>query len=66
MACCGISLVKQIFSASREIWEQNGIVSSVCHGAVGLLNIKLRDGSRLELLAEIRGQSSATRAARVG
>jgi len=47
MACCGISPVMQIFSASRELWEQNGIVSSVCHGAVGLLNIKLRDGSRL-------------------
>jgi putative intracellular protease/amidase len=34
-------------SISREIYEQGGFVSSVCHGAVGLLNIKLSDGSLL-------------------
>ncbi|MGH7250748.1 MAG: type 1 glutamine amidotransferase domain-containing protein [Nitrospiraceae bacterium] len=32
---------------SRKIYEQGGIVSSVCHGAVGLLNIKLSDGTLL-------------------
>lgn len=32
---------------SREIYEAGGFVSSVCHGAVGLLNIKLSDGSLL-------------------
>lgn len=32
---------------SRTIYEQGGFVSSVCHGAVGLLNITLSDGSLL-------------------
>mmetsp|Transcript_1790 Transcript_1790/g.2372 ORF Transcript_1790/g.2372 Transcript_1790/m.2372 type:complete len:230 (-) Transcript_1790:25-714(-) len=32
---------------SRVIYESGGIVSSVCHGAVGLLNIKLSDGKLL-------------------
>ena len=30
---------------TREIWERGGIVSSVCHGYCGLLNITLSDGS---------------------
>ncbi|MFJ6537862.1 type 1 glutamine amidotransferase domain-containing protein [Paenarthrobacter sp. NPDC091711] len=32
---------------TREIWERGGIVSSVCHGYCGLLNIRLSDGSLL-------------------
>ncbi|MCI1277997.1 MAG: type 1 glutamine amidotransferase domain-containing protein [Nitrospira sp.] len=32
---------------SRTIYERGGIVSSVCHGAVGLLNITLSNGSLL-------------------
>ena len=32
---------------ARTIWEQGGIVSSVCHGYCGLLNIKLADGTPL-------------------
>jgi len=32
---------------ARKIFENNGIVSSVCHGAVGLFNIKLSDGELL-------------------
>ncbi len=32
---------------SRSIYESGGYVSSVCHGAAGLLNIKLSDGSLL-------------------
>jgi putative intracellular protease/amidase len=32
---------------SRTIYENGGFVSSVCHGAVGLLNIKLANGSLL-------------------
>lgn len=32
---------------ASSIWEQGGIVSSVCHGYCGLLNIKLSDGSTL-------------------
>ncbi|MGW9156682.1 MULTISPECIES: type 1 glutamine amidotransferase domain-containing protein [unclassified Microbacterium] len=32
---------------TRQIWEQGGIVSSVCHGYCGLLNTRLSDGSLL-------------------
>ena len=32
---------------TREIWERDGIVSSVCHGYCGLLNTTLSDGSFL-------------------
>lgn len=32
---------------SRRIYETGGVVSSVCHGAVGLLNIALSDGRLL-------------------
>jgi putative intracellular protease/amidase len=32
---------------SRKIYENGGIVSSVCHGAVGLLNITLSNGALL-------------------
>lgn len=32
---------------TREIFEDNGIVSSVCHGYCGLLNTRLSDGSHL-------------------
>jgi putative intracellular protease/amidase len=32
---------------SRRIYENGGFVSSVCHGAVGLLNIRLSDGTLL-------------------
>ena len=32
---------------SRRIYENGGVVSSVCHGFCGLLNIRLSDNSRL-------------------
>jgi len=32
---------------TRELWEQGKIVSSVCHGYCGLLNVRLTDGSLL-------------------
>lgn len=32
---------------AREIWERGGVVSSVCHGYCGLLNLTLSDGSAL-------------------
>jgi len=32
---------------ARAIWERGGIVSSVCHGYCGLLNIRLSDGALL-------------------
>ena len=38
---------KGLQDISRKIFEDGGIVSSVCHGAVGLLNIQLSDGNLL-------------------
>jgi putative intracellular protease/amidase len=32
---------------SQSIYESGGVVSSVCHGAIGLLNIKLANGDYL-------------------
>lgn len=32
---------------TREIWERDGVASSVCHGYCGLLNTTLSDGSYL-------------------
>ena len=37
----------QLQALSRHIYERGGVVSSVCHGAVGLLNIRLSDGELL-------------------
>ncbi|MBW8355675.1 MAG: type 1 glutamine amidotransferase domain-containing protein [Pseudomonas sp.] len=37
----------ELQALSRDIYEQGGYVSSVCHGAAGLLNIRLSDGSLL-------------------
>ena len=43
---------------ARDIYEGGGIVSSVCHGAVGLLNIKLSDGSLLVKGKKVTGFSN--------
>ena len=43
---------------SRKIYENGGVVSSVCHGAVGLLNIRLSDGSLLVQGKEVTGFSN--------
>ncbi|KAK4537392.1 hypothetical protein CDCA_CDCA12G3417 [Cyanidium caldarium] len=32
---------------TRDIWEKGGVVSAVCHGVVGLLNVKLSDGKAM-------------------
>lgn len=32
---------------ARTVWEQGGIVASVCHGYCGLLNVRLSDGTLL-------------------
>lgn len=37
----------ELQAIARSIYESNGFVTSVCHGAVGLLNIKLSDGTLL-------------------
>lgn len=38
---------EQLQRLTREIYEQGGVVSSVCHGYCGLLNTKLTDGRYL-------------------
>jgi putative intracellular protease/amidase len=43
---------------SRKIYEGGGYVSSVCHGAAGLLNIKLSDGSLLVKGKKVTGFSN--------
>ena len=40
---------------TRAIWEQGGIVSSVCHGYCGLLNVTLSDGTRLVVGKDVTG-----------
>jgi putative intracellular protease/amidase len=37
----------QLASIAAKIYEQGGIVSAVCHGPAGLVNIKLSDGNYL-------------------
>lgn len=37
----------EIAEIAREIYENNGVVSAVCHGPAGLVNIKLSDGKYL-------------------
>lgn len=43
---------------SQKIYEQGGFVCSVCHGAVGLFNIKLSNGSLLIKDKEVTGFSN--------
>jgi putative intracellular protease/amidase len=42
----------------QRIYESGGIVSSVCHGAAGLFNIRLSDGSLLIKGKEVTGFSN--------
>lgn len=37
----------QVETLIRKVWEKGGVVSSVCHGYCGLLDVKLTDGSYL-------------------
>ncbi|WP_374523864.1 type 1 glutamine amidotransferase domain-containing protein [Sphingopyxis sp.] len=38
---------QELQTLTRGIWEQGGIVSAVCHGYCGLLNVRLSDDSLL-------------------
>lgn len=49
----------ELQAISREIYENCGIVASVCHGAVGLLNIKLSGGTLLIKGKRVTGFSNA-------
>jgi putative intracellular protease/amidase len=48
----------ELQALSRKIYERGGIVSSVCHGAVGLLNIQLSDGTPLIKGKKVTGFSN--------
>ena len=48
----------ELQALGRKIYEQGGIVSSVCHGAVGLLNITLSDGTPLIKGKKVTGFSN--------
>ena len=43
---------------ARRIYEKGGVVAAVCHGAVGLLNIKLSDNTLLIKDREVTGFSN--------
>ncbi|MFV0341250.1 MAG: type 1 glutamine amidotransferase domain-containing protein [Parachlamydiaceae bacterium] len=49
---------KKLQAISRKIYEGGGVVSSVCHGAVGLLNIKLSNGEFLIKGKQVTGFSN--------
>lgn len=38
---------QQLAEIARDIYEQGGVVSAVCHGPAGLINIKLSNGEYL-------------------
>ena len=38
---------QNIAKLAGELYDNNGIISAVCHGPAGLVNIKLKDGSYL-------------------
>lgn len=49
---------KQLQEITRTIWEKGGIVSGVCHGVVGLLNVKLSNGDFLLKGRKVTGFSN--------
>jgi putative intracellular protease/amidase len=49
---------EELQALSRKIYEDGGIVSSVCHGAAALLNIKLSDGTLLVKGRQVTGFSN--------
>jgi putative intracellular protease/amidase len=49
---------EELQAISRKIYEKGGFVSSVCHGAVGLLSIKLSNGSVLVKGKKVTGFSN--------
>lgn len=49
---------KALQTISRKIYENGGYVSSICHGAAGLLNIKLSNGSLLVTGKTVTGFSN--------
>ena len=46
---------KELQNIARMIYENGGYVSSVCHGAAGLFNISLSDGTLLRIFCGAGG-----------
>jgi len=57
---------EELQSILGKIYENDGGVSSVCHRAGGLLNIKLSDGSLLIKGKEVTGFSNEEKNSRAG
>ncbi len=53
----------EIAEIARKIYENNGVVSAVCHGPAGLLNIKLSNGKYLIDGKKINGFTNEEEAA---
>ncbi|MEO3408146.1 type 1 glutamine amidotransferase domain-containing protein [Mucilaginibacter sp. CAU 1740] len=51
---------------TRKIWENNGVVAGVCHGPIGLINVKLSNGKYLVDGKKIASFSNAEEAAEGG
>lgn len=49
---------QELQAISQKIYENGGFVSSVCHGALGLLNIQLSDGTLLIKGKKVTGFSN--------
>ncbi|MNH11794.1 chaperone protein HchA [compost metagenome] len=49
---------KPVQDLARKIYEKKGIIAAVCHGVVGLLNIKLSDNSLLVKDRQVTGFSN--------
>ena len=49
---------KPLQEICRRIYERGGVVSSVCHGAAALLDVKLTDGSHLIAGKRLTGYSN--------
>ncbi|MBT1063674.1 type 1 glutamine amidotransferase domain-containing protein [Bowmanella sp. Y26] len=47
----------------RDIWENNGVVSAVCHGPAALVDVKLSDGSYLVAGRKVNGFTNQEEAA---
>jgi putative intracellular protease/amidase len=44
---------------TRQFWEQGSIVSAVCHGPAGLVNVRLSDGNFLVHQRKVTGYSNS-------
>ena len=51
----GVADNKQLNTIAEAIFEQNGIISAVCHGTAGIVNLKGRDGQPLYQNKNISG-----------